>query len=87
MSKFLHLGLSLEQVIERTTSGPARILGIADRLATLRPGAEGDLCVLDLREGEHAFIDCARQVEIGARRIAPIHVIKAGRLCSQGPRI
>ena len=87
MSKFLHLGLSLEQVIERTTSGPATILGVADRLGTLSPGADGDLCMLELQKGRHAFIDSARQIEIGARRIAPIHVIRAGRHSFQGPGI
>ena len=52
LSKFLHLGLTLEQVITRVTSHPAKTFGFAGGLGTLREGAEADVAVLSLREGD-----------------------------------
>ena len=41
MSKFLHLGLSLDEVVAMTTGAPAQVIGHDRALGTLRPGAAG----------------------------------------------
>ena len=43
MSKFLHLGLSLDEVVAMTTGAPARVIGHDRALGTLRPGAAADV--------------------------------------------
>src|SRR5438046_701175 len=57
LSKFLHLGLTLEQVIERATSNPAATLGFPKGLGTLREGSEADVAVFSLHEGKYELTD------------------------------
>jgi dihydroorotase len=78
-SKFLHLGIPLAEVIRRVTVNPARAVGWGDRIGTLAPGAEADVSLLRLVEGEWPFRDTAGQVEIGEQRLEPVAVIRAGR--------
>jgi dihydroorotase len=78
-SKFLHLGIPLGEVIRRVTVNPARAVGWGDRIGTLAPGAEADVSLLRLVEGEWPFRDTAGQVEIGEQRLEPVEVIRAGR--------
>ncbi len=48
MSKFLHLGLSLDEVVAMTTTAPAQALRGAAALGTLKPGAVADVTLLAL---------------------------------------
>ncbi len=63
LSKFLALGLSLDQVIARATSNPAREIG-HEELGQLGVGAPADVAVLRLEKGRFGFID-----SFGARRM------------------
>lgn len=87
MSKFMHLGMSLNDVIARSTLAPAKIIGLADRIGTLQPGAEGDVTLLRLEEGIFPLADCHRQVEIASRRLVAAKTIKGGQLATFGPRV
>ena len=78
-SKFLHLGMSLPEVIRRVTTTPAHAIGMGDRLGTVAPGAEADLTLMRLVEGEWPFEDSTGVVEIGNRRLEPVSVVRAGR--------
>lgn len=78
-SKFLHLGVPLVEVIRRITSNPARAIGWGERIGTLAPGAEADVSVLQLTEGEWPFRDSVGRTEIGGQRLEPVAVIRAGR--------
>ncbi|MBW1819912.1 MAG: amidohydrolase/deacetylase family metallohydrolase [Deltaproteobacteria bacterium] len=62
MSKFLNMGLSLDQVIEMTTVNPAKALGEEDKRGSLKPGMmkpgmRADITILELREGNYVFCD------------------------------
>ncbi len=85
MSKFLHLGLNLEEVIELSTWAPAKVLGIEEQIGTLKVGAEGDVCILRLGEGEFKLHDCEGQVEPASRLLSAVKVIKGGQLSARGP--
>jgi dihydroorotase len=56
MSKFLALGMRLEDVIRTTTQEPAKAIGRSD-LGTLAVGAVGDASVLELRRGSYTHVD------------------------------
>ena len=56
MSKFLALGMSLDDVVKTSTWNPAREIGRED-LGHLSVGALADVTVLRLVEGEFGFID------------------------------
>lgn len=56
MSKFLALGLPLEEVIRESTINPAREIGHPE-LGHLSVGAVADVCALNLVEGDFGFLD------------------------------
>jgi dihydroorotase len=78
MSKFLHLGLSLDEVVEMTTAAPARVLRGAAGLGSLRPGAVADVTLVEAREGRFAFTDAIGETVTGTVRLAPVGVVRAG---------
>ena len=57
MSKFLNLGLTLDQVIKMTTTNPAKALGEERRRGSLKPGYMADITVMELTEGDYIFCD------------------------------
>ncbi|PYV40390.1 MAG: amidohydrolase/deacetylase family metallohydrolase [Acidobacteria bacterium] len=80
LSKFLHLGLTLEQVIERSATNPAHTFGFPKGLGTLREGAEADVAVFTLAEGDFEFVDALQQRRIGHRKLLPVATVKAGKI-------
>ncbi len=80
LSKFLHLGLSLEQVIERVTANPSRLFGRLNGLGTLKQGAEADVAVFSLDEGAFEFVDALGAKRSGERKLTPVATVKAGKI-------
>jgi dihydroorotase len=80
LSKFLHLGLSLDEVLARVTSVPAATVLMQDRIGTLAPGAWGDAVVLDLRQGSYNLADSYGAQRTGTQSLEPVTVIKAGKV-------
>jgi predicted amidohydrolase len=56
MSKFLAMGLTLEQVVERTTVNTAKAIHHPE-LGSLEVGGAADLAVLEVRKGPAAYLD------------------------------
>ena len=79
MSKFLYLGLSLEEAVRRTTVTPAAAIGWDVEIGTLRVGAEGDVAIFEMLTGEHRFVDAFGGVRIGSEKLVPWRTIKGGR--------
>ncbi|HZQ08586.1 MAG TPA: amidohydrolase/deacetylase family metallohydrolase [Anaerolineae bacterium] len=84
MSKFLYLGLTLSEVIEKTTVTPARSIRMENQLGTLRPGACADVTLLELREGAFPLTDSGvmdgRQSVTADRVLVPAGVIRNGKV-------
>ncbi|MGH6689310.1 MAG: amidohydrolase/deacetylase family metallohydrolase [Gammaproteobacteria bacterium] len=80
LSKFVHLGLTLDQVIERATANPAATFAFQRGVGTLRPGSEGDVAILQLAEGDFEMFDAHRERRIVHRRLVPVATLKAGKL-------
>ncbi len=80
LSKFLLLGMTLEQVIERATVNPARTFGFPRALGTLREGADADVAVFSFDEGRFEFIDAVGDKRTGTRKLVPVATVKAGRI-------
>ncbi len=57
MSKFLALGLSLEQIITMTTINPAKALAEEARRGALCVGRAADVSILKLNHGDYTFND------------------------------
>jgi dihydroorotase len=68
LSKFLNLGLSLPDVIERATSRPAAAMRRPD-LGTLKPGSVADVAIFRLEEGNYVFRDVQMSPRRGDKRL------------------
>ena len=79
LSKFLHLGMSVPEIIRRSTATCAAWLGMADEIGTLKPGACADITVLDIVDGEIPLTDSEGVTEIGRRSFEVRHCFRAGR--------
>ena len=86
MSKFLHLGMSLEEVIQKSTVKPAEAVGREDDIGTLRPGTTADVLVFDVADGEFPLEDSRGQIEPASRKIIPKLVVRAGEIIEPGSR-
>ena len=84
MSKFMCLGMSLREVILKTTLNPAKALGRETEIGTLRPGVSADLLVFDLVEGDYVFTDTHMRTRHGTQMIKPHTVVKKGIVYTPG---
>jgi dihydroorotase len=80
VSKFLYLGLSLDETLAKVTAAPAQAIRMSDQIGTLKTGAWGDAVIFELQEGSFDFSDCYGQVRTGRQRLAPTIVIRGGKL-------
>ncbi len=79
MNKVLNMGLTLEDIIARSTVAPAREIGRPD-LGTLNPGAEADVAILAMDEGDFSFVDCGQTRLNGQRRLRCVLTMRAGEI-------
>jgi dihydroorotase len=79
MSKFLAMGVPLEDIIRRSTVNPAREIHRPE-LGTLSVGKEADIAVLDLLHGHFGYIDCGYARMDGNVKLVARMTIRAGRI-------
>lgn len=79
MSKFLNIGLSLEEVIERSTLAPANVIKRPD-LGNLSVGSDADVAVFSLKKGDFGFTDVRRNVLKGTQKLDAELTIRAGKI-------
>lgn len=85
MSKMLALGLSLDDVIEMSTTTPAKALRQEGVIGALKPGAVADVTISELARGDFEFLDVLHEKRVGPARILPEVVIHGGTIYD-GPR-
>jgi len=79
MSKFLNLGMPLEEVILRATVTPAREIKRTD-LGTLAVGTTADIAVLELQKGTFGFVDSGHARLHGSQRLRCLLTVRAGKI-------
>lgn len=79
MSKFMALGLSIQEVINRTTWGPAQVIHRTD-LGHLSVGAVADVAVFSLRQGHFGFVDVRKEKWFGKQKLEAELTIRAGKI-------
>jgi len=79
MSKFLAMGVPLEDVIRRSTANPASEIRRPD-LGTLSVGHEADVAVLEVLHGRFGFIDDGYARMDGHVKVVARITIRAGRI-------
>jgi dihydroorotase len=79
LSKFLNLGLTLEEAITMTTLNPARAIGYEGKLGTLKPGAIADIAVFEFQEGSFEFRDVDHKTMKGTKKLVSTLTICGGK--------
>jgi dihydroorotase len=79
MSKYLSMGMTLENVLVRATSGPAKSIRRPD-LGHLGEGAVADVAVLRLRSGAFGFVDAGGNKVDGKQKFEAELTIRAGKI-------
>ena len=79
LSKFMAIGMTLEEVISRATWIPAKVINRPD-LGHLSVGAEADIAVLKLREGDFGYIDVRRKKVNSSQKLETELTLRAGRI-------
>lgn len=79
MSRFLALGLTLDQVVAMTTINPARVLAEEQRRGSLGLGMPADVTILRRLAGDFVFADGFEGATLqGNVLLAPVLTLKAG---------
>jgi len=79
MSKFLNMGMPLDDVIYLSTWNPARIIH-REQLGHLSVGAQADIAVLRLERGRFAFVDSWGAGMEGNQRLSGELTVASGRV-------
>jgi len=84
ISKFLMLGMPLDQVIACATVNASRAFPVFHNRGTLKPGAPADIAVLELREGSFEFVDNYTNNRTGKQRLFPSATVLGGKRVARG---
>ncbi len=79
ISKFLAMGVPLQDLIARSTVKPAREIGHPE-LGTLSVGKGADIAVLEVLHGDFAYIDCGCAKMRGDVKLVARMAIRDGRI-------
>lgn len=79
MSKFLNLGMSVQDVILRTTWNPANVIKRPE-LGNLSIGTEADIAVFNIRKGDFGFMDVRKTKIKGTQKLETELTIRAGKI-------
>ena len=78
MSKFLGLGMSVDDVVACATVNPSRVFPVFNDHGTLNVGAPADVALLELREGSFEYLDNYDNTLTGRQRLFPSGTVLAG---------
>lgn len=79
MSKFLNMGMSLREVINKVTAAPARVIK-RPALGHLRAGTVADIAVFEVQNGDFGYLDVRGMRLPGKQRIQNLMTLRAGRI-------
>ena len=78
MTKMLHVGMPLLDVIKAVTMAPAAAIGWSDRIGSLSNGRVADVSILRLADVDLELEDCHAQMRRVKQRVLPVAVWKGG---------
>ena len=85
MSKFLHLGMDLVEIVRASSPAPARALGLGDRYGRIREGVPANLSVIEVVDRAETMWDVEKQSRPVARVIEARYTILDGQVHQADP--
>ena len=80
LTKFLPMGLSIDQIVAKCTVDAARVIGWQDRIGSLEVGREADIAVLKIVDEPVTLRDSVGAEKLHKQRIAAKWTIRAGEV-------
>ena len=84
MSKFLCLGVTLEEVIRRTTVNPARMIHRPE-LGTLSVGSTADIAVFEMLKGKFSYLGSGGGKIVGDKKLQCVMTMFGGKILYDHP--
>ena len=82
MAKYLHLGYTVDELVQMTTIGPAELIDEGRELGSLSPGTVADLTLFQIVDQVTTLTDSRGISETGERDVQPVHCVRAGKVIS-----
>ena len=79
LSKFLNMGLSVQDVILRSTWNPAKVIHRTE-LGNLSPGTEADIAIFSIEKGNFGFLDITGEKLEGTQKLVAQLTMRAGKV-------
>lgn len=79
MSKYLNMGLSVEEILEKASWSAAKAIKRED-LGNLSPGTEADIAVVKILDGKFGFLDAGGFKMEGDKKFQAEMTIRAGKI-------
>ena len=80
VSKFMALGIGLDQAVGMVTSNAARTFNFGTQIGTLKAGSEGDVAIFELRDGQFEFEDSDGGKRTGRQMLFNKSVVRRGQV-------
>ncbi len=80
LSKYLNMGLTLGQIIERCTVRPAEAMNMQGEIGCLSPGACADVAILKVLDREVHFEDWEGETLVGDKLLKTMTTIRDGQI-------
>jgi dihydroorotase len=81
MSKMLHLGMSFEDILARSTANPAKVINRLPGMGSLEVGAPADLALLAIEEGRFQLVDAQwNAVSVERRIVSRLTICRGQRM-------
>jgi dihydroorotase len=80
MTKFLRLGMTLDECVRRVTAAPAGVFRLGSGLGSLAPGSPADITVLELARKPAVLRDCEGAEERADEAIVPVLCVRSGEV-------
>jgi len=85
MSRFLSLGFKLEELVEKATINPARVLGIDAFKGSLKPCMDADVSIIEVVSAKWDCSDAEGKAREMDKLIMPRACVKAGKVIPSNP--
>ncbi|MEH6907727.1 amidohydrolase family protein [Neobacillus drentensis] len=85
MSRYLCMGISLNEVIKMTTERPAKLMGMENEIGCLSEGAYADVTIFDIIEKEQLYRDWKGTTFLADKLLKPEMTIKDGYIMYCAP--
>jgi dihydroorotase len=85
MSRYLCMGISLNEIIKMTTERPAMLMGMENEIGCLSEGAHADVAIFDILEKEQLYRDWKGSTFLANKLLKPEMTIKDGYIMYCAP--